>query len=90
MKLLQGDEDAVERARTIQIDATEELAGLDEDDEIPDPAANIQSYLSLALLDVEDDTFSVTSSEHTSDFIMSHSSLEEYLRGRWSLHSSFG
>ncbi|CAA6663852.1 unnamed protein product [Spirodela intermedia] len=75
---------------TLQIDATEELAGLDEDDEVADPAANIQSYLSLALLDVEDDTFSVTSSEHTSDFIMSHSSLEEYLRGRWSLHSSFG
>ncbi|CAA7400350.1 unnamed protein product [Spirodela intermedia] len=90
LKLLQGDEDEVERARTLQIDATEELAGLDEDDEVADPAANIQSYLSLALLDVEDDTFSVTSSEHTSDFIMSHSSLEEYLRGRWSLHSSFG
>ena len=70
----------------VQMEAEEE----EEDEDVENPAAKIQSYLSLALVDVEDDSFSIASSEHTSSFIMSHSSLDEYLRGRWSVHSSFG
>ncbi|XP_062216230.1 protein kinase STUNTED-like [Phragmites australis] len=48
------------------------------------PAANVRLHLGLALLDVED-AESISSTEHSSGF----STLEEYLRERWSLSSSF-
>lgn len=48
------------------------------------PAANVRSHLGLALLDV-DDSESISSTEHSSGL----SPLEEYLRERWSLSSSF-
>ncbi|KAE9602764.1 putative protein kinase RLK-Pelle-RLCK-VI family [Lupinus albus] len=44
---------------------------------------NILSHLNLALLDLEDDTDSISSTEQTLSF-------EDYLRRRWSASSSFG
>ncbi|XP_078441234.1 protein kinase STUNTED-like isoform X2 [Wolffia australiana] len=90
LKLLRGEKGAIERGRAIQAEAEEDAAGMDDGEEGVDSAKNFRSHLSLALLDVEDDCFSVSSSDHTSDFILSHGSLDDYLRGRWSVHSSFG
>jgi hypothetical protein len=50
----------------------------------PENNRNIQSYINLAF-DVDDDSASVSSN----DFIAANTSLEEYLRGRWSRSSSF-
>lgn len=44
--------------------------------------SNLRSHLSLALLDVEDSSLSMSSVEESV-------SLEDYLRGRWSRSSSF-
>uniref|UniRef100_A0A1D1XSR4 Receptor-like cytosolic serine/threonine-protein kinase RBK2 n=1 Tax=Anthurium amnicola TaxID=1678845 RepID=A0A1D1XSR4_9ARAE len=84
LQLLHGDEDIVKWAK-LQISGSED--GLDEED--ADPAASIQSHLNLALLDVEDDSSSISSTEHTVDYIMAHGSLEDYLQRRWSRSSSF-
>lgn len=46
------------------------------------PSSNLQSHLNLALLDVEDDSLSLSSIEQSV-------SLEDYLQGRWSRSSSF-
>lgn len=46
------------------------------------PRSNLQSHLNLALLDVEDDSLSLSSIEQSV-------SLEDYLQGRWSRSSSF-
>lgn len=78
MKLLQGNPDTVKWAR-LQVNALENIDRLDEDGL---PRIDLQSHLSLALLDVEDDSLSMSSIEQ-------HVSLEEYLRGRWSHSSSF-
>uniref|UniRef100_A0A1D1Y0E5 Putative receptor-like serine/threonine-protein kinase At5g57670 n=1 Tax=Anthurium amnicola TaxID=1678845 RepID=A0A1D1Y0E5_9ARAE len=86
LKLLKGDEDILKWAKH-QTNALGEFDGLD--DEPANPVTNIQSHLSLALLDVEDDSFSVSSTEHTADYILSHGSLDDYLQGRWSRSSSF-
>ncbi|MQL72745.1 hypothetical protein Taro_005145 [Colocasia esculenta] len=86
LKLLQGDEDVVKWAK-LQTGAAEEFDGLD--DESASPAAALHSHLSLALLDVEDDTLSESSTENIAEQIMSHGSLEDYLKGRWSRSSSF-
>lgn len=86
LKLLQGDDDAVKWARS-QVSTSE---GLDElDDELTDPKSIIQSHLNLALLDVDDDSFSISSTEQTVDFIAANTSTEDYLTGRWSRSSSF-
>jgi len=63
----------------VQVNASESSNKLDEDGH---PQRDLQSHLSLALLDVEDDSLSVGSIEQ-------HMSLEEYFRGRWSRSSSF-
>ncbi|WRX29917.1 Protein kinase domain - like 10 [Theobroma cacao] len=77
-KLLQGDADVTKWAR-LQVNAS---AGSDALDGEACPRSNLQSHLSLALLDVEDDSLSVSSIEQSV-------SLEDYLNGRWSRSSSF-
>ncbi|XP_031287896.1 probable serine/threonine-protein kinase PBL23 isoform X2 [Pistacia vera] len=77
LKLLQGDEEATTWARQ-QGGAPEELDLID-GEAFPN---NIQSHLNLALLDVDDDTLSISSTEQTV-------SIEDYLQGRWSRTSSF-
>lgn len=61
-----------------QVGAPEELDLID-GEAFPN---NIQSHLNLALLDVDDDTLSISSTEQTV-------SIEDYLHGRWSRTSSF-
>lgn len=84
-KLLEGDNDILKWARS-QVGLAYEVDG----DECvmtppaPGSNANIQSYINLAF-DVDDDATSVSST----DFIAANTSLEEYLKGRWSRSSSF-
>ncbi|KAG1363599.1 mitogen-activated protein kinase kinase kinase 5 [Cocos nucifera] len=86
LKLLQGDDDVVKWAR-LQVSTSK---GLDElDDELIHPKSIIQSHLNLALLDVDDDSLSISSAEHTVDFITANNPMEDYLKGRWSCSSSF-
>jgi len=84
LKLLKGDIDILKWARS-QVGLSYEV---DADECVMTPPvkgsnANIQSYINLAF-DV-DDSASVTST----DFIAANTSLEEYLKGRWSRSSSF-
>ncbi|KAK8600829.1 hypothetical protein V6N13_059424 [Hibiscus sabdariffa] len=78
VKLLHGDADVTKWAR-LQVNASE---GYDTLDDEACPRSNLQSHLSLALLDVEEDSVSMSSIEQSV-------SLEEYLKGRWSRSSSF-
>ncbi|TKY73808.1 Proline-rich receptor protein kinase PERK9 [Spatholobus suberectus] len=78
LKLLHGDEEVTRWAEQ-EVNAPQELDGFDEE---PIPTNNIQSHLNLALLDLEDDTVSISSTEQSV-------SLEDYLQGRWSRSSSF-
>ncbi|BFG18987.1 hypothetical protein CerSpe_052610 [Prunus speciosa] len=78
VKLLQGDADVIKWAR-LQVHALEE-SNVPEDEACP--RSNLQSHLNLALLDVEDDSLSMSSIEQSV-------SLEDYLKGRWSRSSSF-
>ncbi|XP_022768078.1 probable receptor-like serine/threonine-protein kinase At5g57670 [Durio zibethinus] len=78
VKLLQGDADVTNWAR-LQVNA---LEGSDTLDDEACPRSNLQSHLSLALLDMEDDSLSMSSIEQSV-------SLEDYLNGRWSRSSSF-
>ncbi|XAR49594.1 Non-specific serine/threonine protein kinase [Bertholletia excelsa] len=78
LKILQGDSEATKWAR-LQVNTSE---GNDMQDDEAFPRSNLQSYLNLALLDLEEDSLSVSSIEQSV-------SLEEYLRGRWSRSSSF-
>lgn len=55
----------------------------DNDDEVY-PNSSAESHLSLALLDVYDDSTSISSTEQRSSI-----SVEEYMKGRWSRSSSF-
>ncbi|CAK8567946.1 unnamed protein product [Lathyrus sativus] len=77
LKLLHGDEEVTRWAEQ-EVCAPETHDGFDEE---PVPT-NIQSHLNLALLDLEDDAVSISSTEQTV-------SLEDYLQGRWSRCSSF-
>jgi hypothetical protein len=77
LKLLQGDEEVKNWARH-QVCASEELDAVD-GEAFP---TNIQSHLNLALLDLEDDSLSISSTEQGV-------SVEDYLQGRWSRTSSF-
>ncbi|XP_052880774.1 protein kinase STUNTED isoform X1 [Gossypium arboreum] len=79
VKLLQGDADVTKWAR-LQVNASEGSDTLD--DEACPGRSNLQSHLSLALLDVEEDSVSMSSIEQPV-------SLEDYLKGRWSRSSSF-
>lgn len=78
LKLLQGDIEVTKWAR-LQVNASEESDMLDGE---ACPRSNLQSHLNLALLDVGDDSLSMSSIEQSV-------SLEDYLQGRWSRSSSF-
>ncbi|KAF8377079.1 hypothetical protein HHK36_030452 [Tetracentron sinense] len=78
LKLLQGDPEITKWAK-LQVCASEEFDVLGDEAFLP---SNIQSHLTLALLDVEDDSLSISSIEQSV-------SLEDYLKGRWSRSSSF-
>ncbi|GAB2270408.1 hypothetical protein Dimus_005309 [Dionaea muscipula] len=78
LKLLRGDVDTVKWAR-LEVNASGNPDWLDDE---ALAATSIQSHLNLALLDVEDDSLSLSSIEQ-------HVSLEDYLNGRWSRSSSF-
>ncbi|ONK73287.1 uncharacterized protein A4U43_C04F29360 [Asparagus officinalis] len=88
LKLLKGDEETVKWAKS-RVSSPEEIETLDDDDEVAQPDSNLRSHLNLALLDVEDDSTSVSSTEQTLDFVSSNTSLDDYLQGRWSRSSSF-
>lgn len=77
LKLIQGDMEAVKWAKQ-QVTAVDEHVCVD-GKAVP---SHIQSHLNLALLDMEDDSYSISSSEQ-------NVSIEDYLRGRWSRTSSF-
>ena len=86
LKLLEGDNDILKWARS-QVGLSCESSNSDEfvmTPPAPRSNANIQSYINLAF-DVDDDSASVSSN----DFIAANTSLEEYLKGRWSRSSSF-
>ncbi|XP_050256030.1 protein kinase STUNTED [Quercus robur] len=76
LKLLQGDEEVTRWAK--QPCTSEEFDDLD-GEAFP---TNLQSYLNLALLGLEDDSLSSSGSEQSV-------SLDDYLHGRWSRSSSF-
>ncbi|KAK9096203.1 hypothetical protein Sjap_021700 [Stephania japonica] len=78
LKLLQGDVEVTKWCRE-QIVSSDDLDGLEDESSF---VAKIQSHLNLALLDVDSDSTSVSSTEQSI-------SVEEYLRGRWSRSSSF-
>nr|GMD38229.1 probable receptor-like serine/threonine-protein kinase At5g57670 [Ipomoea batatas] len=78
VKLLQGEPETIQWARQ-QLDSGDEVD--DVGGEQP-AAASIQSFINLALLNLEDDSLSVTSSDQ-------NISVDDYLRGRWSRSSSF-
>lgn len=86
LKLLQGDDESVKWAKS-RVSASGESDCLD--DEVMQPDVVLRSHLNLALLDIEDDSTSVSSTEQTLDFVSSNTSLDEYLQGRWSRSSSF-
>ncbi|KAJ0973176.1 hypothetical protein J5N97_021135 [Dioscorea zingiberensis] len=86
LKLLQGDDSVLLWARS-QVSASECFDDLD--DEATSPVSDIQSYINLALQDLDEDSQSVSSTEPSVDFITGNTSLEDYLQGRWSRSSSF-
>ncbi|KAL7263145.1 hypothetical protein ACSBR1_001342 [Camellia fascicularis] len=77
-KLLQGDSEVIKWA-TLQVHASE---GTDMLDGEALPRLNLQSHLNVALLDVEEDSLSLSSIEQ-------RVSLKDYLQGRWSRSASF-
>ncbi|XP_021887412.1 LOW QUALITY PROTEIN: probable receptor-like serine/threonine-protein kinase At5g57670 [Carica papaya] len=77
LKLLQGDLEVTKWARQ-QVSASDELDNTDEE-AVP---SNIQSHLNLALLDLEDDSLSISSSPEQSI------SIEDYLQGRGAAHQA--
>jgi len=81
MKLLQGDCDVLRWARS-QGNATEKFDGLD--DEAANPNSIIQSHT-----DAADDSVSVSSIDHLVRFLTANTSLEDYMKGRYSRSSSF-
>ncbi|KAL5993091.1 hypothetical protein ACLOJK_014012 [Asimina triloba] len=84
LKLLQGDDEVTKWAR-LQVSTSGESDALD-DDTCP---ADIQSHLNLALLDVEDDSLSVSSTEPSLRYLTANKSWVDYLQGRWSRSGSF-
>ncbi|GFP84260.1 proline-rich receptor-like protein kinase perk1 [Phtheirospermum japonicum] len=76
-KLLHGDKEVIDWARQ-EANSYEDFDAISCDQS----ATNIQSFINLALLNMVDDTTSVSSTEH-------NISVEDYLGGRWSCSSSF-
>lgn len=64
--------------------ARQQVSGSEELDAVDGEmiSTNIQSHLNLALLDLDDDSLSISSGEQSI-------SVEDYLQGRWSRLSSF-
>ncbi|KAK6140501.1 hypothetical protein DH2020_025756 [Rehmannia glutinosa] len=77
LKLLQGDSEVVEWARQ-ETKTCEDFNVISSEQS----ATDIQSFINLALLNVEDDSASTSSTEQ-------NISVEDYLKGRWSRSSSF-
>ncbi|KAJ0969482.1 hypothetical protein J5N97_022359 [Dioscorea zingiberensis] len=86
LKLLKGDDDIVKWARSEAKFSTEpdELDG-----EVANLDSDLKSHLSLALHDLEDDSLSISSTEHSIDFITANTSLDEYFQRRCSRSLSF-
>lgn len=78
MKLLQGDDEIVKWARS-EAKSSEEIDGVDNEEHKQD--FDIKSHLTLALLDVDDNSLSTNSTEQIF--------LDEYLQERCSRSSSF-
>lgn len=76
LKLLKGDKYVEEWVKDPE--------SQDNNDDEVYPNSSAELHLSLALLDVEDDTTSYSSLEQSNSL-----SSEEYLKGRWSRSSSF-
>ncbi|KAJ3701764.1 hypothetical protein LUZ61_005469 [Rhynchospora tenuis] len=87
LKLLKGDKDMLKWARS-QITGVSAGSEAVENEIIGIRDNKIQSYINLAFLDLDDDSASVSSVDNL-DFITANTSLEEYLKGRWSRSSSF-
>ncbi|XP_073012938.1 protein kinase STUNTED-like [Typha latifolia] len=85
LKLLKGDDGMLTWARS-QISTSNECDSTDDEASFSDN--KLQSYINLALLDIDNDSLSPSSAEHP-DFIRANTSLEDYLQGRWSRSSSF-
>ncbi|KAE7997555.1 hypothetical protein FH972_002181 [Carpinus fangiana] len=77
LKVLQGDEEVTRWAKQL-LCTSEEVDALDGGEGF----TNIKSHLNVALLEMEDDSLSVSCSERS---VL----LEEYLQARWSHSSSF-
>ena len=93
LKILKGDEETVKWAKS-KVSTSEEIDGVDDDDDDDDDEvvhtdANIRSHLNLALLDIEDDSTSISSTEQTIDFVSRNTSFDDNLQGSWSRSSSF-
>ncbi|KAG9140634.1 hypothetical protein Leryth_006850 [Lithospermum erythrorhizon] len=76
LKLLQGDPEVVNCTEQ-QVNSSEVTAAIDEQS-----PQKIESFLNLALLNLEDDSISTSSTDQMI-------SVEDYLQGRWSRTSSF-
>ncbi|CAK7329491.1 unnamed protein product [Dovyalis caffra] len=82
LKLLRGEKE-MEKWVNPQNKDLQDPENQDNDDEVY-PNSSAELHLSLALLDVDDDSTSFSSSEHGNNL-----SIEEYLKDRWSRSSSF-
>ncbi|KAL0377201.1 UNVERIFIED_CONTAM: Proline-rich receptor-like protein kinase PERK9 [Sesamum calycinum] len=77
LKLLRGDPEVVDWVRQ-ETNASEDINAIND----KQSATHIQSFINLALLNLEDETASISSTEQ-------NISVEDYLGGRWSRTSSF-
>jgi hypothetical protein len=82
LKLLRGDKEP-EKWVNPQNKDLQDPENQDNDDEVY-PSSSAELHLSLALLDVDDDSTSFSSLEQVNNL-----SLEEYVKERWSRSSSF-
>lgn len=86
LKLLQGDDSEVFNWARSEVSSSE---GLNDAEDEESNAENIRSHLNLAMLDVEDDSLSVSSTEQTVDSMSMSTSMEDYWKERWSQSISF-
>ncbi|KAJ3683478.1 hypothetical protein LUZ60_013705 [Juncus effusus] len=86
VRLLKGDGEAKKWHESQTSISEESLNGSDEELITPN-GSNIKSYLNLALLDLDEDSVSVTSTDQTVESTL-NASIEDYL-DRWSRSSSF-
>lgn len=86
LKLLRGDDSEVFNWARSEVSSSE---GLNDAEDEESNAENIRSHLNLAMLDVEDDSLSVSSTEQTVDSMSMSTSVEDYWKERWSQPISF-